>query len=675
MTSLAYPELSWLPNPPDDLNHRIKIVAQWHSGADGPRDIGGDVRALSGHALSINQLNRLASAIDRARRAGADFRPLTPFRLGVVSNATMELIVPALVATAPRHGISLEVITTPFNQVVQETLDSGSELYRAEPDAILLALDYRALRMQPAPGDPYSAKQLVDEAADYIHLIQGEIRKHSKAVSIVQTMVRPPETLFGSLDLQLPGTWRSLIDSLNRVLADTVRGPGSALFDVAGLAETVGLDVWHDPTQWAMAKLPFGQTLVPLYADHLCRMIAAIRGKSRRCLVLDLDNTLWGGVIGDDGLDGIVLGQGSAAGEAFLQVQKMALALRERGVVLAVSSKNDDAVARRPFREHPEMLLREEYIAVFRANWTDKATNIAAIAEMLSLGLESFVFLDDNPAERQLVRQKLPEVAVPELPSDPALYARALAAAGYFDAVSFSTEDRHRAQYYQDNVRRLTLQRATGDFSDYLASLQMVMTVAPFDEVSRPRIAQLINKSNQFNLTTRRYSELEVRDLVADPSIFTMQVRLADVFGDNGIVSVVICRKQERVWEIDTWLMSCRVLKRRVEEAVLCELARQARRAGARALIGRYRPTARNSLVKDHYRLLGFSEVASYPGGATDWRMELDHFEEQPLPITTARVGFDPVPAAVGMSAIAEVHRRRSATAAPPQIASTQSYR
>src|SRR6185369_9482696 len=230
------------------------------------------------------------------------------------------------------------------------------------------------------------------------------------------------------------------------------------------------------------------------------------------------------------------------------------------------------------------MLLKEDHLAVFQANWSDKASNITAIADQLALGLESFVFLDDNPAERNIVRQTLPQVAVPELPADPAYYARVLLASGYFEAVTLSDEDR----------KRVALQKNVADIHSYLVSLEMVMTVQPFDEVGRARIAQLISKSNQFNLTTRRYTEVEVAEAERDPDCMTLQIRLADTFGDNGMICVIICRRSGRDWHIDTWLMSCRVLGRRVEEATLQEILLQARRAGIEALIGTYRPTERN---------------------------------------------------------------------------------
>jgi FkbH-like protein len=377
----------------------------------------------------------------------------------------------------------------------------------------------------------------------------------------------------------------------------------------------------------------------------VCRLLAAIRGKSRKCLVLDLDNTLWGGVIGDDGLEGIVLAQGDSTGEAFLDVQRAALELRDRGIVLAVSSKNEDAVARAPFVSHPEMLLREHHVAVFQANWNDKATNIAAIAQELSLGIDSLVFLDDNPVERGLVRQMLPAVAVPELPEDPALYARTLAAAGYFESVTFSAEDRKRADFYQDNSRRVALQSRVGDLDAYLESLDMEIVFRPFDATGRSRITQLINKSNQFNLTTRRYTEPEVAAWEADPEAFTLQVRLLDAFGDNGMISVVICRRGSAArWEIDTWLMSCRVLGRRVEQMVLRELLLHARERGIETLVGTYLPTAKNAMVKDHFEKLGFTLASRDASGGTTWELDT-RTEIAPAPMRVDRAGFVRVPA------------------------------
>jgi len=623
-------DLYWLPQPPADWRARAGAVLQQED------RVGPALRRLATYALDLNQLGRLAKVVTAARAGGHDLKPLTPFRLGVVSNSTFGLVAPALVASALRHGIALEVIETAYDQAIQVALDPDSVLARERPDAVLVAIDVHGLPLSVSPGDAEAAQSAVAGAIGYLRTIRDGLAASTGATVILQTVPRLPETLFGNFDLRLPGSHRWLIDRFNRELVDGM-DPADLLLDAAGVAETVGLDQWHDPVQRNMAKLPFAQQMTPLYADHAGRLIGALRGKARRALVLDLDNTVWGGIIGDDGIDGILIGQGDATGEAHLAVQTGALALHGRGVVLTVSSKNTDEVARGPFREHPDMVLREEHFAAFQANWTDKATNIRTIAEALSLGLESFAFLDDNPAERMQVRDALPEVAVPELPDDPAWYLRTLMAGGYFEAVAFSEDDRKRAAFYRNNAERLNLQSSAGDMESYLQALRMTIEFNPFDDLGRARIAQLISKSNQFNLTTRRYSETEVSALQASPRHATLQIRLTDTFGDNGVISIIVLEKGEDAWEIDTWLMSCRVLGRRVEEAVLQEIMSMARAGGASRLIGRYIPTDRNAMVAGHYEKLGFEPVETLEDGQTVWSLSLDGEPRPPVPMTIQR--------------------------------------
>ena len=634
-----YSELQWLPRAPREFPETLKALA------NSAAPLGRELQALALHALDLNQLTRLAKIIGKARSEGYSLDPLTPFRLAVLSNSTLDLVVPAMVASAIRHGIALEVIQPSYDQVAQEALTPDSKVNSSKPDAVLLALDYRALPLKLSLGDAEASSATVQGVIGYLQMLRNGIKANSNAVCIFQTFAPPVETLFGSLDRALSGTLRSLIDKINRELAEYVLGWGDVLLDVAGLAETVGLADWHNTQLWNMAKFSFSDEIVPLYADHVARTVAAIRGKSRKVLILDLDNTVWGGVIGDDGLEGIKVAQGDATGEAHLAVQRLALDLRQRGIVLAVSSKNTDEVARQPFQRHPEMLLKLDHIAVFQANWNDKATNIQAIAEELSLGLDAMVFLDDNPVERGLVRKLLPQVAVPELPNEVAYYARTLTAAGYFEAVVFANEDLNRAGFYQDNAKRAELQKQVGGVDAYLASLDMTITFQPFDATGRARIVQLINKSNQYNLTTRRYTDPEIAEVENDPQAFTLQVRLADIFGDNGMISVVICRQgQVGVWEIDTWLMSCRILGRKVEHMVLREILEHARAAGVRRLAGIYRPTDRNRLVIDHYQKLGFTKVAEEASGLTRWELAVEGAlpEIAPMKVVSHRFAAEP---------------------------------
>jgi FkbH-like protein len=630
-----YSELHWLPRAPRDYSSRLKALGE------STGNLGSEIQSLAGFGLDLNQLTKLAKAIGKHRGAGRSLDPLVPFRLGILSNSTVDMIVPALVASAARRGILLEPIQADYDQVAQEALNPGSKINSSKPDAVLLALDYRALPLKLSLGEQQTSSAIVRGVIGYLQTLREGIKANSNSVVIFQSFAPPVESLFGSLDRVLPGTMRNLVSTINAELGEFVRGSGDVLLDVAGLAETVGLADWHDPQLWNLGKFAFSDQLIPLYADHVARVVAAIRGKSGKVLILDLDNTLWGGVIGDDGLHGISVAQGDARGEAHLAVQRLALDLRQRGIVLAICSKNTDEVAREPFEKHPEMLLKLDHIAVFQANWNDKATNIQAIAKELSLGLDTMVFLDDNPVERGLVRKLLPQVAVPELPEDPANYARILAAGGYFEAVTFATEDLQRAEYYQDNAKRASLQKQLGGVDAYLESLDMTITFQPFDATGRARIVQLINKSNQYNLTTRRYTDPEVAAAENAVDVFTLQVRLADIFGDNGMISVVICRPGEPdTWEIDTWLMSCRVLGRKVEHMVLREILAHAREAGINKIVGVYRPTDRNKLVVDHYSKLGFVKIREDESGATWWEMQVDGAEPESAPMKVVSQGF-----------------------------------
>ncbi len=626
-----YLDLGWLPRPPSDLNKIIKSV----------RDAGpATAEALRGLALfGLNelQLNKVARALSDARDSGVDLKPLIPLKVALLSNTTTEFLSPAMMATGLRYGFATDLVLAPYGQVVQELLDPQSMTYAADPDVIVVSLDHRGLNLTAAPGDVDAAAAGLAASLDQIETLKAAIEQNSRAVAMFQTVARPAEPDLGSLDLGVPGTWRQLTHDFNRALADMLTGTPHLLLDTAGLADTVGLATWHDPGLWHMARVPFSNRVLPLYADHIMRVIAAWRGKSRRCLVLDLDNTLWHGVIGDDGLDGIRLAEGDPVGEAHRDVQDRALQFRSQGVVLAVSSKNDDAVARTAFRDHAEMVLKEDHIAVFQANWRDKATNIQAISDDLALGLESLAFLDDNPAERGLIREALPRVGVPELPEDPALYVRTLVASGLFEATTFSDEDRRRAEDYQSNSKRVALQASVTDIGEYLRSLDMEFAVLPFDAPGRARIAQLINKSNQFNLTTRRYSEADVAAMEDDSGLLTLQIRLRDRFADNGMISVVICRTDGATWEIDTWLMSCRVLGRRVERAILQVLKDAAQAAGITTLRGRYIPTDRNGMVAQHYAQLGFGLVETREDGTTLWSVEVADLPDQEVIGTISR--------------------------------------
>ena len=625
--------LGWLPTPPTDFRDRLRRLEK--EIAAGPSSgLLEQVVALATAALDETQLAHLARMAGKLAQSPSAMVGFNHARIGIVGDGTFSLYGAPLVGSALRHGLILEVTEGGYGSSVQEAMDRTSPLHDAGLDFLLVVADQRMAGLETAAGSPEAAEAAVEAAMGRLRLIAENLRGSVKASVLVQTVPAPTAGLFGSLDRVLPTSPFSMVEALNRRIAEWAATGSVLLVDIARTAATVGLETWDEPGHWYASKLPFSPSMLPLWAEIVARTIAAALGRSRKCLVLDLDNTLWGGVIGDDGVGGIQLGQGSATGEAFVAIQRMALELRGRGVVLAVCSKNELEAAQLPFREHPEMALRLDHFAAFQANWTDKAANLRAIAEALSIGIDSLVFLDDNPAERHQVRSALPLVGVPELPDDPAFYPRALMAAGYFEAVSFSTEDKRRAEMYQANAERAQALAASGDLGDYLASLQMVCSIRRVDPLTRPRVAQLINKSNQYNLTTRRYTESEVEAAEKDPRRHAVCIRLLDRFGDNGIISVVIADKVDEAWDIDTWLMSCRVLGRRVQEAVLAHLAAAAKAEGASRLIGRYIPSSKNRMVVDHYRSLGFAQVDASPEDHTTWNLDLATYEAPDLPMT-----------------------------------------
>ncbi|MCB1976008.1 MAG: HAD-IIIC family phosphatase [Nitrosomonas sp.] len=620
-------DLPWLLKSADDFNERCARLLN-HASPDA------EAQLLANYALSINQSNRLYQTLQKfdPEKRAIFSRNLIPFKLGIVSNATMDLMIPAMITAALRYGIELEVIRADFGQVAQEAFDPASKLNQSNLDAVLLALDYRAYSVLVNEPEYSGGNDPGLDALGYLQQIQQSFALNGKTICIVQTLAHPPYELSGNLDAQLSGLLRKSLNVFNSALIENIKNSADVLFDVATLANTVGTHQWFDERQWYMSRVPIANGYIPLYTDYLAKLLAAIRGKSRKCLVLDLDNTLWGGVIGDDGLEGIQIGQGHPVGESFLAIQQWAKSLKALGIILTVCSKNDKVVALEAFQKHPGMLLKEDDFAVFMANWEDKASNIRKIAAILNIGMDAMVFVDDNPAEREIIRTMIPEISVPELPKDPSQFLRVLCAARYFEKIDFTTDDAQRNAQYADNARRQAMLQKAPSLTDYLISLEMKIHFAPFNETGRKRIVQLINKTNQFNLTTRRYTEADVLGFEKSGSYLTLQVQLQDKFGDNGMISVVICKNAGDCWEIDTWLMSCRVIKRRVEEAVCDELVAIARSKGIEKLRGYYRPTEKNKLVKNHYQQLGFVLISS-DGSEDIWELETEHYQPKHPPI------------------------------------------
>ncbi len=533
---------------------------------------------------------------------------LRPLRVALLASTTVDHLVDLLRLWLALCGIEAEIYLAPYDTMEQTVLDPSSPLYSFKPQLVWLFSVSDDVELATSPN---ATSAQINTAV--LHAVERReqlwrILQDRLSCQLLQNNAElPVDDPFG----QMAGTqgWgrRSLLRAYNSQLA--IAAPaGVAVFDLDHLSAYWGSARWRDPRLWFHAKHAFCQDATGLVASHAARSVAAQLGLSRKCLILDLDNTLWGGVIGDDGVAGIVLGDG-AEGEAFVAFQDYIKALRERGIVLAVCSKNEMTAAQLPFESHPDMRLTLDDFAVFRANWADKASNIRAIAKSLSLGLDALVFVDDNPAERELIRQQLPMVQVIDLPDDPTLYVQSLARAGCFEASSISAEDSQRADNYADNARREDLRLETPDLSKYLESLQMRAQVRAADDISLPRIAQLINKSNQFHLTGLRLSEPELLALDARDDYQIIGVRLTDRFGDNGLVSAVLLHHHNHVLQVDAWVMSCRVLGRTLEEFVANEIVNVAKHRGCRQVVGRYVASPKNALVANLYSRLGFGKL------------------------------------------------------------------
>ena len=588
-------------------------------------------RALAESRVDFISANRLDKAIQKYLARNGPPAHFPQIKLALLGSSTLTHLVPHIRLGALRRGLLAQVHVGDYGLYRQELADPNSAVHALWPDVVLLALDAEHLA-GGAGADPETAIANLRSS--------WKAAQALGAVVLQQTVMPRFEPVMGNNEDRLAQSPATIVRRFNHLLRETAAQDNIYLLALdEWIAGAGGLDAWFDPGLWHLSKHEVQHAAAPLYGDQVGRVLGAIRGRSSKCLVLDLDNTLWGGIIGDDGLEGIVLGQGTPAGEAHLALQRYAKRLSERGVLLAVCSKNDEENARTPFRQHPEMLLKEADIACFVANWQDKAGNLRHIAQTLNIGLDSLVFVDDNPVERALIRRELPRIGVPELPEDPAGYVATLARAGYFESLEITAEDRERAEQYRANASRDALKVSATDMVGFLDSLNMELTWAPFDQPGLKRIVQLINKTNQFNLTTRRYTEAKVLEFMAAEEqgcAVTLQLRLTDIYGENGMIALVIAKVTPSLEvEIDTWLMSCRVLGREVEQATLNLLAQRAIDLGCVRIFGTYRPTEKNSMVKDLYPRLGFKPVdpasKTAEDGTTRWSLELAAFTPHTL--------------------------------------------
>ncbi|MEL7473005.1 MAG: HAD-IIIC family phosphatase [Planctomycetota bacterium] len=574
-----------------------------------------------------------AAFLNRHYSALASEIEAKPYAVRILRSCTLEPMIPMLSATLRTHGLAPSVELGRFNAYAQDIIEPDSEVLAGEPDMVVLAVHARDLlpglwsRFADLDADRVAA--LVDRTArDYEQWIDA-VRARTPGVIVVHGFELPDAPSLGFLDAQTPGGQRETIASINAELRRLCHGRNDVVYlDYDALVARHGRARAFDARKWATVRLPVRAEVVPDMAREWARVAIAHSGKQLKCLVCDLDNTLWGGVIGEDGMDGIRL-DGDHPGVAHQELQRVALDLYERGVILAICSKNNEADAMEAIGGHPGMVLKPDHFAASRINWQDKASNLREIAAELNIGIDSLAFIDDNPVERAWVREHCPEVTVIEIGEDPYTYAAALRDVLGFERIVLSSEDRSRSRFYVENRKRETLAQTAMDKGEFLGSLEMFAEIGDLasDRARLARCAQLTQKTNQFNLSTRRYTEEQVAQLAERDDAQVLWMRLGDRFGDNGVIAMAIVRyptDRPDLAEIDTLLMSCRVIGRSVETGFLAAIAAAARERGRDRLEADFVPTKKNAPSKDFLPDHAFEQVGDLPEAGVRWGLPLD---------------------------------------------------
>jgi len=584
--------------------------------------------------LRFSEVVKRTEALDRAE---GDWIPL---KFAFLRNITVDPMLPYLKYLCYQDGIQAKVFPGDYDTVVQSVIQHGSSLYRHEPDVIAVCLKMENLSDTLATGFSALAAAEIDSEADRIlglvDRVLHEIREKSTAAVLLHNFETPVYPSYGILDYQDRGKHVGTFRTINEQLLEVAgKHDGVYVVDLDLLQSAVGYRNFFDHRYWHIAKAPYTREAWRSIAGEYAKFIRALHGKKRKCLVLDCDNTLWGGIVGEDGPGKIQIGT-TYPGSAYLEFQKAVLDLYHRGVMLALCSKNNEADVLAVLDDHPDMLLRRDHFASMRINWSNKAQNLQSIAAELNIGVDSLVFVDDSPFEIGQVRQLLPEVKTIRLSGDPGAYAARLRAAGWFDTLTLSDEDRRRNRMYRDEVRRKDARRNfhAGDVEDYFRYLAMEVRIGPADVFTVPRAAELTQRTNQFNLTTKRYSEARVRELADADDSDVLVLRLKDRFGDSGIVGVAVLKYDGPGALIDTFLLSCRVIGRGVEDVLLKTCLDAAKARGCETLTGLYLPTKKNVQAASFYRDRRFACVASGPEAARyEWTLTrpawkpLEYFE------------------------------------------------
>jgi FkbH-like protein len=598
--------------------------------------VNSDTSIRSQHPFDPSYLLRKHKRLTRALRKKAAGPKL---KIAILGGSTTSEVANLLEFHLLCDGFQPELYQSAYNRYYEEAVFGSEGLDAFAPHYVYLHTTSANIVSFPGPFESE------DEVQAQLEVFYGRLAqvwekiREKWGATVIQNNFEPPFSRpLGQLDAIAVTGKTAFINRLNEKIAAHARmTPGFHVHDLAYLASWFGLERWYDRSLWYQSKYAMSYDAIPALTQGVASIIRADQGRSKKCLVLDLDNTLWGGVVGDDGVGGIRLGHGTPEGEAYLELQEYAHALQARGVILAACSKNDEENALLGL-SHPGGQLRRSHFTSFKVNWMSKDANVVKIADEINIGLDSLVLLDDNPVERQFVAEQVPEVAVPDIGSDVTRYVALLDKAGYFETTALSKEDAERQRYYAGNITRASAQEKYETYHDFLMSLGMEVELGPYLPMYVPRITQLTNKTNQFNLTTRRFTESEMESFIRDHRYVTLYGRLTDRYGDNGLVTVLLGRVDGETLHVDLWLMSCRVMKRDLEWAMFQELRRAARDRGLRRIRGYYIPTAKNRTVAGHYAVLGFDLVEENAGGRTVWTYDLDdEQEERPIPMRIKR--------------------------------------
>lgn len=527
------------------------------------------------------------------------------------------------------YGIKAEFYESEYNQYYEDAMFGNEELLQFAPDIIFIHTTNRNISRYPElTEDAKSIEDMLNQEYNRFEVMWERLKETYQCMIIQNNFEYPYYRLLGNMEQSDIHGKVNYLTRLNLKFAEYAqKNEFFYIHDINYLSAMYGLEKWSDPFYWYMYKYAVSVPAIPDFAFSLAKIIKSLLGKNKKAFALDLDNTLWGGIVGDDGVENLEIGQETSLGQAYVEFHQYIKEHKQLGILLNVVSKNEHENAIAGLEHEAGILKPDDFISI-KANWEPKDRNLAAIAQELALLPESFVFVDDNPAEREIVKASIPGVGIPTM-EKPEYYIKAIDRAGYFETTTLSKDDLKRTQMYEENAKRNKLMASFTDYTEYLKSLEMEAKIADFEPVYTARIAQLSNKSNQFNLTTKRYTQGEIEQVMESDAHIAIYGKLADKFGDNGVVSVVIGKKEEARLHLELWLMSCRVLKRNMEEAMLDTLVFKAKQAGIEELVGYYYKTAKNAMVKDFYEMMGFTKIAEEENGDRVYVYQIEDYSNK----------------------------------------------